>query len=117
MKNFLEDIDQLLKINCAISDYYIEYTNSNLTDNEKLRAIQIDFMIPMFRSHRTDSEKYHKEGKLKKLQSIYKSIEQESAENVLLEEYVFNKTGVKLGMQERYYKRLTKILDRGKLKN
>jgi hypothetical protein len=66
-------------------------------------------MIPMFKSYKIDSEKYHSEGKLKKLQGIYKGIEQEAAENIFLEQFVFEKSGIKLGMRERYYNKLNKI--------
>lgn len=115
--NFLENIDELLKVNCAISDYYVEFTMNNLNLDEEFRSIQLDLMLPMFKKYRSDSEKYHKEGKIKKLQLIYKNIEQEASENIMLEEYVFQQTGIRLGMQERYYKRLKKIIERGKLKN
>ncbi len=73
-------------------------------------------MLPMFKSYKTDSEKYHSEGKLKKLQKIFKTIEQDASEDVLLEEYVLKNTGIQLGMKDRYFKRFDKILERGKLK-
>jgi hypothetical protein len=117
MMNFLENIDDLLRVNCAISDYYVEFTLNNLNPDEKFRSIQIDLMLPVFKQYRTDSEKYHLEGKLKKLLSIYNGIEKEAAENIMLEEFVFEKTGIKLGMRERYYQKLNKIIGRGKLKN
>lgn len=117
MKSFLENIDDLLRVNCAISDYYVEFTLNNLNPDEKFRSVQLDLMLPMFRGYRIDSEKYHSEGKLKKLQAIYKGIEQEAAENIILEQFVFEKTGIKLGMRERYNSKLNKIIERGKLKN
>ncbi|WP_298894362.1 hypothetical protein [uncultured Psychroserpens sp.] len=117
MKNFLENIDDLLRVNCAISDYYVEFTLNNLNPDEKLRSVQLDVMLPMFKSYRVDSEKYHSEGKLKKLQSIYNGIEKEASENIMLEQYVFEKIGIKLGMRERYNRKLNKIIERGKLKN
>lgn len=117
MKNFLENIDDLLRVNCAISDYYVEFTLNNLNPDEKFRTVQIDLMLPAFKKYRTDSEKYHLEDKLKKLRSIYNGIEKEAAENVMLEEFVFEKTGIKLGMRERYNQKLHKIIERGKLKN
>ena len=117
MKSFLENIDDLLRVNCAISDYYVEFTLNNLNPDEKIRGVQLDLMLPMFKSYRSDSEKYHSEGKLKNLQGIYKGIEKEAAENIFLEQFVFEKTGIKLGMRERYYYRLNKIIERGKLKN
>ena len=117
MKSFLENIDDLLRVNCAISDYYVEFTLNNLNPDEKIRGVQLDLMLPMFKSYRSDSEKYHSEGKLKKLQEIYNGIEKEAAENIFLEQFVFEKTGIKLGMRERYYNRLNKIIERGKLKS
>lgn len=117
MKSFLENIDELLHVNCAISDYYVEFTLNNLNPDEKIKSVQLELMLPMFKCYRSDSEKYHSEGKLKKLQRIYKGIEQEAAENIFLEQFVFEKTGIKLGMFERYYNKLNKIVERGKLKN
>lgn len=117
IKNFLENIDDLLRVNSAISDYYVEFTLNNLNQDEKFRSVQLDLMLPKFTSYRSDSEKYHSEGKLKKLQGIYKGIEQEAAENIFLEQFVFEKTGIKLGIHERYYNKLNKIIERGKLKN
>ena len=117
MKNFLDNIDDLLRVNCAISDYYVEFTLNNLNPDEKLKSVQLDLMLPMFKSHRIDSEKYHSEGKLKKLQAIYNGIEKEASEDIMLEQYVFEKTGIKLGMLERYNQKLNKIIERGKLKN
>lgn len=80
MKSFLENIDDLLRVNCAISDYYVEFTLNNLNPDEKFKGVQLDVMLPMFRGYRIDSEKYHSEGKLKRLQAIYKGIEREAAE-------------------------------------
>lgn len=117
MKSFFEDINALLKVNCAISDYYVEFTNNNLCEDEKMKRIQVELMLPMFKSYRSDSEKYYNTGKLKKLQSIYRGIEQEASEDIRLEDYVFQKTGIKLGMSERYNKRFKKNLERGKLKS
>jgi hypothetical protein len=117
MKNFLENIDDVLRVNCAISDYYVEFTLQNLHPDENLRGIQLDLMLPTFKSYRSDSEKYHAEGKLKKLQRIYKAIEKEAAEDSMLEQFVLEKTGIKLGMSERYHSKMNKIIERGKLKN
>lgn len=117
MKNFLENINDLLRVNSAISDYYVEVTLNNLNADEKFRSVQIDLMLPTFKKYKTDSEKYHSEGKLKKLQSIYNEIEKEASDNIVLEEFVFEKTGIKLGMREPYNKKLNKIIERGKLKN
>ena len=74
MTNFIENIDELLAVNCAISDYYVKFTENNLVKDEMLREVQIEFMLPMFKSYKTDSEKYFQEGKLKKLQKIFKTI-------------------------------------------
>lgn len=115
--SFLENIDDLLRVNCAMSDYYVDFTLNNLNPDENFRSVQLDLMLPIFKSYRSDSEKYHSEGKLKKLQGIYKGIEQEVAENIILEQFIFEKTGIKLGMCERYYNKLNKIIERGKLKN
>ena len=71
----------------------------------------------MFKRHSIDSEKYHSVGKLKKLQAIYNGIEKEASEDIMLEQYVFEKTGIKLGMLERYNQKLNKLIERGKLKN
>jgi hypothetical protein len=117
MKNFLENMDELLHVICAISDYYVEFTLNNLNTDERFRSVQLTLMLPMFKQYRTDSEKYHADGKLKKLKSIYNGLEKESADNIMLEEYVFKKTGIRLGMLERYNQKLNKIIERGKLKN
>ncbi len=116
MINFIENIDELLIVNSAISDYCVKFTENHLVKDEALRKVQIEFMLPMFKSYKTDSEKYHSEGKLKKLQKIFKTIEQDASEDVLLEEYVLKNTGIQLGMKDRYFKRFDKILERGKLK-
>jgi hypothetical protein len=117
MNSFLENMDDLLRVNCAISDYYIEFTLNHLNPDNTFRNFQLEVMIPMFKKYRSESEKYYSKGKLKKLQAIYNGIEKEAAENVMLEEYVLEKTGVTLGMMERQKQKLRKIMERGKLKN
>jgi hypothetical protein len=95
----------------------VQFTFNNLNPDEKLRSVQLDLMLPMFKGYKTDADAYLEAGKLKKMQALYNSLEKEASENVLLEEYVFEKTGIRLGMRERHQNRLQKIIDRGKLRN
>jgi hypothetical protein len=117
LKSFFENIEELKQVNCAISDYFVEFTLNNLNSDEKFRNIQLNVMLPVFTSYRVDSEKYYLEGKIKKLQKIYNEIEKEASGNILLEQYVLEKTGIKLEMSERYFRKLYNIVQRGKIKN